>query len=341
MYKALLKDKDIAASYLKNDYKLDFISTGIISMNVLFSGRVTGGIPVGKISQMAAPSTLGKSFIGLSCLKNAQRKGMKCFVLDTEFAFDFNFAEAIGIDVSEDKLCVIQNNRIEQVQKMTLNILDAVEDKAERANHFFLLDSYGAMVTSKSVDDALSGNDKADMTEAKKKNKFAKLMMGTGGTFFIVNHVLDNIGGFGDPLGIPGGRGLFFVSSCIVLGSSKAKDKDSGDISGAIVTCMTKKSRFSKEHTKIKFRINHDGGLDIWYGLLDQAVEGGFVQQANGFVKRPHIEDDKKVREKTIYNAEFWKPIFQETDFKNFLEDKYTFRASQMDISSDDIIEDL
>ena len=341
IYKKILKDKDCIGTYLKTGTEIKTLSTGVVSMNLLFSGKIDGGIPIGKVSQMAAPSTLGKSFIGLSCLKNAQKKGFTCIVIDTEFAFDFEFAEAIGIATDKESLIVIQNNRIEQVQKMVMNIFDDLETKEEKENVFILVDSFGGLVTSKSVDDAGSGKDVTDMTEAKKKNKFAKLMMGTHGTFFIVNHVYDNIGGFGDPLSIPGGRGLYFASHCIVLGSSKAKDKDSGEISGALITCKTQKSRLSKEHSKIKFRIKHEGGLDIWYGLLDDAIEAGVVVSAKGFVYRPHIEGDKKLREKQIYTKDFWLQVFKETNFKEFLENKYTFKGSSLDISEDDIIEEL
>ena len=342
IYKKILKDKDVIGSYLKTGTDIETLSTGVVSMNLLYSGRVDGGIPIGKVSQMAAPSTLGKSFIGLACLKNAQKKGFTCIVVDTEFAFDFDFAEAIGIDISKDKLIVIQNNRIEEVQKMVLGIFDGMETLQERNNIFVLLDSFGGLVTSKTEGDAKDGKDVMDMTEAKKKNKFAKLLMGTRGTFFIVNHVYDNIGGFGDPLSIPGGRGLYFASHCIVLGSSKAKDKDAGEISGALITCKTQKSRLSKEHSKIKFRIKHEGGLDIWYGLLDDAMESGVViSPSKGFISRTHIKDDKKLREKNIYTKDFWIPIFKETNFKEFLENKYTFKGTSLDIAEDDVIGEL
>ena len=63
-------------------------NTLLLKLNLLFSGKVTGGIPIGKVSQMAAPSSLGKSFVGLSTVKNAQQKGLYTVIIDTESAFN-------------------------------------------------------------------------------------------------------------------------------------------------------------------------------------------------------------------------------------------------------------
>lgn len=339
LYKKLQKNKGLMDVVLPEGEEVEFLSTGVIPLNLLFSGRVDGGIPIGKVSQMAAPSTLGKSFVGLSVLKNAQKKGFYTVVVDTEFAFDYKFAKQIGIETSQENLLVVQNNSIEEVQKIILDILEDL-DREERKEVFFLIDSFGGLVTSKTVGDAKINKDVADMTIPKKKNTFSKILMGTGATFFVVNHVYDNIGGFGDPMSIPGGRGLAFASSCIVMGSSKAKDKNSQqEITGMLITAKTHKSRFGKEQSKLKFRIKHNGGLDIFYGLLPDAIDAGFVEKVGNFYQRTFKKDDKKIREKDIYNSDFWLPIFQHCEFQDYLEDKYSFKNQLIDIANEDVSE--
>jgi recombination protein RecA len=341
-YKTLLKNKDLMEDILPEDEKVDFLSTGVLSLNLLFSGKVDGGIPIGKMSQMAAPSTLGKSFVGLSILKNAQKKGMYTIVLDTERSFDFEWAKKIGIKTSSEHLLVIQLNSIETIQQRILEILKGLS-REEKKQIFFLIDSFGGLITSKTYNDATIGKDVADMTIPKKKNSFSKLLLETGATYFIINHVYDAIISFGDPLAIPGGRGLHFVCTCTVLGSSKAKDKNSQqEIQGTIITCKTFKSRYGKEQSKLKFRIKHNGGLDVFYGLLNDALEGEFVSApTKGFLQRNNVKDDKKWREKDIYTSEWWLPIFKDTDFKKFLEDKYSFRNQQIDVADFDVVEEL
>ena len=70
----LSKNKAVKEFIMDEDLETDFISTGALVLNVLFSGRLDGGIPMGKVSQIAAPSSLGKSFVGLKIAKNAQKK---------------------------------------------------------------------------------------------------------------------------------------------------------------------------------------------------------------------------------------------------------------------------
>ena len=56
MIERLSKNKQIKDSILHKDedFKQQFINTGALSLNILFSGRLNGGIPVGKISQISA-----------------------------------------------------------------------------------------------------------------------------------------------------------------------------------------------------------------------------------------------------------------------------------------------
>jgi len=343
LYDIIIKDKETKdspplSSYLfTEDEKIEFLSTNVISLNLLFSGRVDGGIPKGRISMISAPSMLGKSFIAYGLVKNAQKKGMQVCIIDTERAFSFQFAQAIGIDISPDKLVVLQENGIEEVSGMIMTICNEIP-KNERKDVLFIIDSWGSLVTSKTLNNALVGNDAADFTIPKKKNNLANIILNTKATYFIANHVYDNVGGMGDTLSVPGGRKIVFNSECVILGRSRAKEKKSASdptIVGHIITAETYKSRWSKEKSKLQFRIKVDGGLDIFYGILDDALEAGVVDSpAAGSFRRPIINKNEKIKEANIYNSEFWLPIFKETDFKKWLEAKYTF-SSPLDISKE------
>jgi len=144
----------------------------------------------------------------------------------------------------------------------------------------------------------------------------------------VVNHVYDNVGGFGDPLLIPGGKKITFNCDNIGLCTSRARDKDSEkNITGHIVTIKTYKSRFSIAETKLQYRIRNEGGLDPFYGMIDDALENGCVIKPKpGRYSRAHIKDDKEFKEDDIYTAEFWGPIYKDTNFSEWLEDKYQFK---------------
>jgi len=324
-------NKAFSEYILKETSQIDrgFISTGSLSLNLLYSGRLDGGIPIGKISQIAAPSSLGKSFIGLKIAKNAQKQGLEVVYIDTEFAFDFNFARNIGLQT--DNMLIIQNNHIEDVQRAIMQIFAEIENK-DRDKLLVVIDSWGGLVTSKTTEDALSGKDVSDMTVSKKKNTLSKLMMG-GPTVFVINQIYDSMDQY-NPLTIGGGRGIYYASSAIVLASSKAKEKDGdGDVIGSIITATTRKSRFCKENTKLKYMIRYEGGIHPVYGILDDAIDGGFViKPTMGWYSRPCIVGDKKWREREIWEnwQEFWQPLIQLPEFKQYFKDKYSFQDSQI-----------
>jgi RecA/RadA recombinase len=350
LYDIVMKDKETKdspalSSYLfTEDEHVEFLSTNVIALNLLFSGRVSGGIPIGRMSMISAPTMLGKSFIGYGLVKNAQKKGMLVCIIDTERAFSFQFAMSIGIDIQPEKLIVIQENSIEEVTGIIASICKEIP-KNERKNLFFLLDSWGALVTSKTIDNAETGNDKADFTIPKKKNNLANIILNTRATYFIINHVYDNVGGMGDTMLIPGGRKIMFNCDCIVMGRSRAKEKKSASdptIIGHIVTAETHKSRFSKEKSKMTYRIKVEGGLDTFYGIMDDAIECGVVVKPKpGYYSRPHINDDVALKEKDVYSSEFWGPIFKDTNFRSWLEEKYTYKSDLDMVKNEVALEEI
>jgi len=338
IFEKFSKHKKFKDEIIPPTREFEFISTGILNLNLLFSGKVFGGVMKGSMTMMSAPSQLGKSFVGMNVLKNAQKAGMECMILHTEKNFDFKWAEKIGIDTAPDKLLVFEISNLTSLKQI---VQEAVEGKSrkERENLFILIDSWGSIVTTVQQKKAGEGSETKDMSEAYWKNGFANIIKDTDVTAFILNHVYDNVGGFGDPLEIPGGKRLYFNSQSVVLGSSVAKDRETDNsISGDIITARTHKGRGVYRYTTLKYRIKQSGGLDLFYGLLPDALEAGVVEKPkNGKYSRPCIEDDKEWKEKQIYCKDFWLPVFKETDFAEWLEDKYTPKNQDLDISGDDI----
>ena len=323
----LRKLKSVQDSIYEENKEQEFISTGVATLNILFGGGIDKGIPVGKVSMIAADSSLGKSFIALKIAKNAQTKGKSVILFDAEKAFNKALADNLGIQ--ENEMLVIQETSLEKVTQQFMNIVDELGEDVK--DTMFIIDSWNVLVTSKTIDDASAGNDKTDMTTAKKKNTLAKLLLNSGATIFVVNQLYSSMDSYSlDTIG--GAKGIYYSSSSIVQATSKAKQKESdGEISGAIVTAMTRKGRFSREHSKLKYLINYDGGFNAFYGLLDIALEGGYVTKPSaGYYTRTHINEDKKLREKDIYTEEFWRPIFNDTDFKAYVEKAYSFKHNEI-----------
>lgn len=334
--KQILSNKSIKSKLFKETKsQRGYISTGSLSLNVLFSGRMDGGIIKGKVSMIAAESAGGKSFIAMKLIKNAQKQGMTIVLVDTEWAFDPVFARNVGVNT--DELIVIQNSYIEEVQQNVISVMDEIPEE-EKDNVLFVIDSWGNLVSSKSYNDAIDGKDVTDMTLHKKKNSFSRLITSFNITTFIVNQVYSNFNMY-DPLSISGGSGVYYASSSVVMGTSKAKSKGKNaetskdEINGAIITARTDKGRFCKEHTKLKFLIKHNGGIHPAYGMMDDALlSGHVVKPQNGWYTRPGVENDKKWREKELYDEwqEFWQPLVADKSFRDYISGKYEFKDSDI-----------
>ena len=231
----------------------EFISSDVATINLLFSGDPFGGIEKGVINMISADSSLGKSMIAMKFLKNAQKKGMDCYVIDSEVAFNPKMAEEFGVDTSEDKLTVFQTSNIIKIRQIVAKL---AEDRSieERRNTFIVLDSWGTLVSPVNLTKAEEGSETKDMSLSQWKNDLANILKHYGQTYIVVNHVMANTGGFGDPLAVPGGKRLYFNSQNVVLGMSKA---------GA-VTALEELALQAVVHTRTALVTNaphNDGGV--------------------------------------------------------------------------------
>src|SRR3972149_6294664 len=82
--------------------ELDRISSG----SPYLDWAIGGGWPRGRTVELYGPYSSGKSLIALRAIKEAQSKGLGCVYLDSENAFDPEFARTVGVDV--DNLIISQ-----------------------------------------------------------------------------------------------------------------------------------------------------------------------------------------------------------------------------------------
>ena len=101
-----------------------------------------------------------------------------------------------------------------------------------------------------------------------------------------------------------------------------------GTFAGYDFVINIEKSRFVKEKSKIPVTVSWDGGVERYSGLLEVALAGGYVAKpSNGWYCRVDRDTgemvDPKVREKDTLEEDFWMPIFNDTDFKEFVKKQF------------------
>ncbi len=130
------------ATYL-NDSTLsqvsNWIDTGSLVLNAIISGSLYGGIPDGRVTQLAGPSMAGKSYIAMRIAANAQKAGKYVVIFDSENAIDSEGAKNLGLDVSKVKY--VPSFGIEQTRNAIYKFLTNVKEKGLEGKFFIVIDS--------------------------------------------------------------------------------------------------------------------------------------------------------------------------------------------------------
>ena len=180
---------------------------------------------------------------------------------------------------------------IEEFRTQACRILDKYlkEPKDERVPMLFVLDSLGMLSTSKEMEDVANDKQVRDMTKSQLiKGAFRVLTLKLGQAqvpMIVTNHTYDVIGSYVPQKEMGGGTGLKYAASTIIY-LGKKKEKDGTEVVGNIIKCEAKKSRLTKEGTKVETRLYFDErGLDRYYGLLELGEEHGvFTRKGNRIV---------------------------------------------------------
>lgn len=341
---SLKKNKALAELVASEVVKDEFVSTNCIPVNLLLSGKIKGGIKKGKISQICADSGWGKSMIGLNVLKAAQQQGFDCVVIDTEKAFNRDLAASLGINV--DDIVIFESSLVPELKQIVANINNDLS-RAEQRNVFILLDSWGPIVEQQVLDKAAVASTAVNMSGAKFKNELATVLSCYSNTVLVLNHVYATLQQYGDAFAIPGGKKLYFLSDAIMMASSAAKAKDkAGAIYGKIITASVKKGRAAKEFAKTKFLIEHSGGINPYYGLLDDSIAAGVVFKPKaGRYSRTDYDVDQTTGEVTrqwkedeLYCAKFWIPLYTDEKFNKYVEQKFAFADEELISATQDVL---
>src|SRR5512140_1246636 len=114
---------------------LEAIPTGSIALDVALG---LGGLPRGRVVEIYAPESSGKTTVALHAVANAQRAGGIVAFIDAEHALDPDYAKALGVDT--DALLVSQPDSGEQA----LEIADMLVRSG--ALDLVVIDSVAALV---------------------------------------------------------------------------------------------------------------------------------------------------------------------------------------------------
>src|SRR5210317_204274 len=319
-----IKDSDILRDS-KFFTKKDMIPTSIPAINLALSGRLDGGLTPG-LTMWAGPSKHFKTAFSLLMAKSYLDKYDDAALLfyDSEFGTPQSYFDSFGIDVSR-----VLHTPITDVEQLKFDIMKQLEGIERGDRVMIIIDSIGNLASKKEVDDALDGKSVADMSRAKQIKSLFRMVTPhltlKDIPMVVVNHTYKEIGLFPKDI-VGGGTGSYYSADNIyILG--RQQEKQGQELLGYNFIINVEKSRYVREKSKIPVSVSFEGGIQKYSGIVDIALEGGFVHKPSpgwyAMVDKKTGEVGEKKRFADTQTKEFMQPLLDNPKFQEYVKKKY------------------
>lgn len=319
----------------------DMVPTHVPMVNIALSGKLDGGVTPG-LTVLAGPSKHFKTSFALlmaAAYLKAKPEAVMLFY-DSEFGSPQEYFAQFGIDTNRVLHVPIMN-----VEELKFDIIAQLEELDRSDDVIIVIDSVGNLASKKELEDAKNEKSVADMSRAKALKGLFRMVTPyltmKNIPLLAINHTYQEIGLFPKAV-VSGGTGIYYSADNIwILG--RQQDKVGTEIKGYHFVINVEKSRYVKEKSKVPISVSWEGGVKQYSGLLDVAMESGhIVKPKNGWYCKIDRETGEVIgsnfREKDADGAEFWEPILQDPEFRNFIENKYSIaRTSLVEDDNDEV----
>jgi recombination protein RecA len=265
-----------------------------------------GGIPRGRIVQLAGKESSGKTMLALSCIKNYLNENPEntAMFIDAEFTYDPDWATSLGVDTS--RVMVVKSNEAKKIfdgligvpnpnskvgKKKMRGVLDFVKEGTDPKFSklgIIVLDSVAVLSTPQEEDSEAGKMNVASLARflTVELKKLTPVLADTNVTFIGINQLRENIGVmYGPTTSSPGGRALKHACSVMIemspIGGSAVEDSEGVRI-GHKVRASVAKNKVGKPFGKAEYSIEYVKGMvGVEEELLDMGIRHGIVGRPN------------------------------------------------------------
>lgn len=262
----------------ENPYKtIAWIPTGFGKLDHILGG----GIPHRKITEISGVFSVGKSTLALQIVASAQKVGMQCLWVDSEFSFTEEYATALGVDCDKLEL---------YAERFAEDALDSLEKWAEsHVNGLIVLDSVGALLPRAEAEK--NANGRVIGLQAKLISSFCRkivpILTINNNALIVLNHQFVDIMGMGK-LKTSGGEKLAYAKSIWLMLRSLNKRVMKGETQiGLLVEAEIRKNKLAATHKQSCELVMLFGqGFSAEADLLTEMLDSGEVtKKGNTFYR--------------------------------------------------------
>jgi recombination protein RecA len=254
---------------------LQVISTGSLGLDVALG---VGGLPKGRVVEIYGPESSGKTTLTLQVVAEAQKLGGTCAFIDAEHALDPQYAQKLGVNVTE--LLISQPDTGEQA----LEIADMLVRSS--AVDVIVIDSVAALTPKAEIEgemgDSHVGLQARLMSQALRK--LTANIKRTNTLVIFINQIRMKIGVmFGNPETTTGGNALKFYASVRLDIRRIGAIKKGEEVIGSETRVKVVKNKVSPPFKEAIFDILYGQGISREGEIIELGVAQKLIDKSGAW----------------------------------------------------------